>query len=422
MCREQLHGRYTGLDERQRNFKGGHTLEYRQQCVLVDAVQYVVGLVREQYLRSLHSCLVVLARMHHHGDFLCKPFLQRAQPRILLLLGLKSFDFLFCKVGEYPYVFCSIGITHVKPELIELVGRSAFWVEPHVARLGLAKFATVGLGDKRAGERIRLAAIHAADKFGASGHVPPLVGTAHLQLAPHGFIQVQEVIPLQQLVRKLGERHTVLRVAAKALLHRILCHHIVDGNVLAYVADEIKETIVLHPVIVVDKDGVVGRIAVKVEELGKLPLYAFLIVAQCRLVDENAFLRFHRRVAYHARGTTHKCNGTVARPLQMLQHHHAHQVAYVQRVGRGVDAQVGRGHFLVELFFGARHHVVNHAAPFQFFNKIHRIKFKTFASANLHKNNVLLCIYEPHYTTFPPKCTHIEPCAIGDGKITMQKC
>ena len=45
---------------------------------------------------------------------------------------------------------------------------------------------------------------------------------------------------------------------------------------------------------------------------------------------------------------------------------------------RGVDAHVCRGHFFIELFFCARHDVVNHATPLEFLYKIclHRIEIK----------------------------------------------
>ena len=58
--------------------------------------------------------------------------------------------------------------------------------------------------------------------------------------------------------------------------------------------------------------------------------------------------------------------------LQVLQHHHAHEVTDMQRVGRRVDAHIRGSHLLVELFLRAGHHVVNHASPFQFFNEIHK--------------------------------------------------
>jgi len=61
----------------------------------------------------------------------------------------------------------------------------------------------------------------------------------------------------------------------------------------------------------------------------------------------------------------------VTAALEVLEYHHAHKVADVQRVGRGVDADVGRAHAFCQIFFGAGGQVVDHAAPAQFFNEIH---------------------------------------------------
>ena len=159
-------------------------------------------------------------------------------------------------------------------------------------------------------------------------------------------------------------------IGGEALLDRVLGHHVVHGDVLANVANEVQEREVLHPVVVVHEDSVVGRIAVKVEELGELLAYALLVVAQGGLVDEFALLRLHRGVANHARGAAHQSDGTVTCALQVLEHHDAHPLPDVERVGSGVDAHIGRSHFLVELFFSTWHDVSNHASPSKFFYKI----------------------------------------------------
>ena len=144
------------------------------------------------------------------------------------------------------------------------------------------------------------------------------------------LIEVEEVVALEQLVGELGERHTVVGIGSQALLDAVLCHHVVDGDVLADVADEAQEGEILHPVIVVHHDGVVRSIAVKVQELGQLLADALLVVTQGLLVDELALLRLHRGVTDHARGTTDQGYGTMSGTLQVLEHHHAHEVADVQ--------------------------------------------------------------------------------------------
>ena len=99
---------------------------------------------------------------------------------------------------------------------------------------------------------------------------------------------------------------------------------------LADVADEAYEAIVLHPVIVVDKLGLVGRIALKVEETAKLSLDASNIVVQCLLVEKVPLGRFHRGVANHSRRASDKGDGLVAAPLEVLENHDTYKVAYME--------------------------------------------------------------------------------------------
>ena len=95
-----------------------------------------------------------------------------------------------------------------------------------------------------------------------------------------------------------------------------------------------------------------------------------LIAAQRLLVEQVALLRLAAGVADHAGGAANQGDGAVAAELKMFENHHPDQVPDMQRVGRRVDAQVGRGHLFVELLFRAGHDGVDHAAPGEFFDKI----------------------------------------------------
>ena len=59
--------------------------------------------------------------------------------------------------------------------------------------------------------------------------------------------------------------------------------------------------------------------------------------------------------------------------LQVAQHHDATEVSNVKRIGCWVNAYIGRYKFLSKKFFRARHHLVNHATPFEFVYEIHRL-------------------------------------------------
>ena len=128
------------------------------------------------------------------------------------------------------------------------------------------------------------------------------------------LVEVEEIVALQELVSKLGERQSVASRSVQSLLHALLRHHVVDGDVLAYLTCEVKESEVLHPVVVVHhfsvgsgplygpRGGFVtldirvplggrkGGLGPKVQELGHLSLDALLIVAQCLVVEQIALL------------------------------------------------------------------------------------------------------------------------------------
>ncbi len=206
--------------------------------------------------------------MNHRGDLLGQALLQGALTGVGSLLGNECFHLFAAQGGENLDVFFGVGVADVQPELIELIGRRVAAVEPDVAALGLAEFAAVGLGDQRAGQGKRLAPFGAANELGAGGDVAPLVRAAELQAAVFVAIEIEIIVALKELIGELGEAHALLRFAAQALFHGVLGHHVVDGDVLADVADEVQEAIVLHPVVVVDKLGGIGRVRVEVKELG----------------------------------------------------------------------------------------------------------------------------------------------------------
>ena len=70
------------------------------------------------------------------------------------------------------------------------------------------------------------------------GDVAPLVGAAHLQLDVLVLAEPPEVVGLEQHVAELGVGDPVL--ALHAVPDRLLGHHLVDGHVLADVAEEVE--------------------------------------------------------------------------------------------------------------------------------------------------------------------------------------
>ena len=94
------------------------------------------------------------------------------------------------------------------------------------------------------------------------------------------LIEIKEVVTLEQLVGELGERESVTCLAVKTLLHAVLRHHVVYGDVLAHLASEVEEGEVLHPVVVVNEFCLVGFCAVEVKELRHLLLDGLLVVVE----------------------------------------------------------------------------------------------------------------------------------------------
>ena len=138
---------------------------------------------------------------------------------------------------------------------------------------------------------------------------------------------------------------------------------------LAHVPDKIKKGKTLEPVVVVYHFGLVSP--AEIQKFGQLFFYGILVVAEHLLRQQVALAGFPGRVAHHARGAPHQGKWLVPATLKVHQRHDLHEVADVKGIGRRVKAYIpGRGP-LFQQVFGARHHIVHHAPPLQFFDKIH---------------------------------------------------
>ena len=56
--------------------------------------------------------------------------------------------------------------------------------------------------------------------------------------------------------------------------------------------------------------------------------------------------------------------------LEVAQHHDATEMAYVERVGCRVDAELCCHMLFLQQLFCSWHHLVYHTAPGKFFNKV----------------------------------------------------
>ena len=124
-------------------------------------------------------------------------------------------------------------------------------------------------------------------------------------------------------------------------LHRVLGEHVVDGDVLADVAQELQVADAAEPVGVV-RPGSPGWRRYRTREAAKLRADARRRCGERRVVEQVALDDLARRIADHAGRAADDGDRLVPRALEPRQHDHRHQVADVQRLGRRVVAGVER--------------------------------------------------------------------------------
>ena len=113
--------------------------------------------------------------------------------------------------------------------------------------------------------------------------------------------------------------------------------HLVDGGVLADVAEELEQRERLRPLTVVDE---AARPAFQVDDAGDLRLDRRHVAVERGVVEQVALLRAPARVADHARRSPGQGDRHVTGVLEPAQHDQPDQVAVVQAVGRRVAAVV----------------------------------------------------------------------------------
>ena len=141
---------------------------------------------------------------------------------------------------ELQQVALDLAVVGLHPELAELVRAGLGGVEPDAARRPSCRTSSPSaFGQQRPGEAVaRLRPSGAADEVDAGGDVAPLVRAAHLELDVVVLVQPPEVVGLQEHVAELGVGDAV--VALHPGPHRLLGHHLVDGDVLADVPQELE--------------------------------------------------------------------------------------------------------------------------------------------------------------------------------------
>ena len=190
---------------------------------------------------------------------------------VFRVAGFQLGDAFLRQKREVLEVTHHIAVVGANPELVKLVDARASWIEPHCARLGLAEFRAVGIGDERQGEAVHGGVELASTQLDTGGDVAPLIAAADLQLAIVRFLQMIKIEGLQEHVGKLGVADAHLAIL-HAGAYAFLGHHAVDGEVLANVAQEVEIGNTCRPVGVIQQlSGVSGGF--KIQQLGQLLLH-----------------------------------------------------------------------------------------------------------------------------------------------------
>ena len=147
---------------------------------------------------------------------------------------------------------------------------------------------------------------------------------------------MQEVVGLQQHVAELRVGDPLIAPLEPGL-HRLLRHHLVHGEVLADVAQEVEDPQFPQPLTVVDQEA---PSAGEVDEALELAAHGPEVRLQLLAREERALRRLAPGVADHARAAAGEHDGAVARLLEAPQGAQLHQVPHLQARLRRVEARI----------------------------------------------------------------------------------
>ena len=280
--------------------------------------------------------------------------------------------------GEHTDAFEHIGIAHVSPVLVEVIGRGLVRVKPDGAGLGLAHLLAFGIEKKSDGHGLGLGILFLqtqlfADELTAGQHVGPLIVSAELQVAAVLLVENIEVIGLHDHVVELKE--------AEALFHALLValgtQHVVDGEVGTHLPQEFHIVQVKEPVGIVDHDGLVIG---KVDKTAHLNLEAVNVVLDDLFCHHGAHIRPPGGVTHHARSSAQKSDRLVAGLLQALHQAQGHKVAHMEAVGGRVKPDVEGGLPVVDQvsYFCLIGNLGDQASGAEFFKNSHCVDTSSF--------------------------------------------
>jgi hypothetical protein len=207
-----------------------------------------------------------------------------------------------------------------------------------------------------------------ADEIDSRGDVAPLIAAAHLQSAAVPVEQLQEVVRLQHEIAELGVRNAIF--AFETTAHRFFLQHVVDGEMLAGVAEKRDEIDRRQPVGVVDDArGVLAWR--KIQKPLELHAHGRDIRVDLLGREQHALLRLAARIADHARAAADNRDRRVTESLQAREADQREQIPDMEARRGRIKADVGGDGFLREDFRQSLGGVVHHAAPLEFIEDVH---------------------------------------------------
>ena len=205
-----------------------------------------------------------------------------------------------------------------------------------------------------------------ADELETHRDVAPLVAPTQLQAALVGVVQVEVVVCLEQHVAELGVGDALVGTL-EARLDGLLGSHLVDGEVLAHLAQELDQAERAKPLGVVEQKSLScsGRRR-EVQEAPELAPYPLEVCLKLLARQKGAFVRLATGIADETGAPAGEKYRAVAGHLEAAQGENTEEMADMEAVGGrvepGVSGQVPVVEHLEEGFVAE---LVDEAAKFE---------------------------------------------------------
>ncbi len=245
--------------------------------------------------------------------------------------------------GEPTDALHHVGVAHVAPVLVELVGAGLVGIEPDGVARRLAHLVALGIGKQIDGESVGVLPQLAADELGAPQHIAPLVIATKLHITAHCLEHMIEVIGLHDHIVEFQKGESLLH----ALLIALRPQHIVHREAGAHLPQKLYVVKVQEPVRVVEHHGLAGTLA-KLDKAAHLPLKALGVVVNVLSGKHLAHIRPPGGVADHGGAAPNQGNGLVARQLEPLHQGQRHKMPRRQAVRSAVVANIEGGLAVVD--------------------------------------------------------------------------